>query len=256
MKPVIPKKYQPKGFEILHEDRDIIVGNKAAGILTVAALWEKIHTVHQALNMYVRKGQMRSSKCVFVVHRLDQATTGLLVFAKTSGVQVYLKDNWKDTVKTYYAIVHGHLAKKSDTISSYLTEDEDYMIHSTQNSSKGKLSHTEYTVIKENAKYSLLKINLLTGRKNQIRVHMADIGHPVVGDDRYGPKKIDKSDGATASPSSYKKTAASRRQNKGSSKNLALHAWSIEFTHPFSKERMSFKAPVPGHFRTLVDYAY
>lgn len=253
MKPKIPKKYQPRGFEILHEDRDIIVGNKASGILTVAALWEKIHTVHQALNVYVRKGQLRSSKCVYVVHRLDQATTGILIFAKTSGVQVYLKDNWKDTIKTYYAIVHGHLAKKSDTISSYLTEDEDYVIHSSQNPSKGKLSHTEYTVIKENAKYSLLKINLLTGRKNQIRVHLADSGHPVVGDDRYGPQKTDK---GAAPSASHAKTGASRRQNKGSSKNLALHAWSIEFTHPFSKERMSFKAPVPGHFRTLVDYPY
>ena len=225
----IPKKYHPKGFEILYEDRDIIVGNKAAGFLTVAALWEKVNTIHNALNIYIRKGQAKSRKCVYVVHRLDQGTTGVLIFAKTEDVQIYLKDNWKSTVKTYYAIVHGHPTKKSDTISSYLTEDDDYVIHSSQDSSRGKLAYTEYVVIKENPKFSLLRINLLTGRKNQIRVHLADIGHPVVGDEKYG---------------------------KSSFKHLALHAWSIAFTHPFNKERLTFTAPVPEHFRKLVDYAY
>lgn len=229
MKPSIPKKYQPKGFEILYEDRDIIVGNKAAGFLTVAALWNKDKTIHQALNVYVRKGQAKSRKCVYVVHRLDQATTGVLIFAKTESVQMSLKDNWKDTVKIYYAIVQGHPAKKSDTISSYLTEDEDYVIHSSQDSSQGRLAHTQYSVVQENAKYSLLKINLLTGRKNQIRVHLADRGHPVVGDEKYG---------------------------KSGFKHLALHAWSIEFTHPFNKERITITAPVPEYFRKLFEYRY
>ena len=223
------KKHQPKGFEILYEDRDIIVGNKVAGFLTVAALWEKVNTIHNALNVYVRKGQAKSRKRVYVVHRLDQATTGVLIFAKTEDAQIYLKDHWKSTVKTYYAIVHGRPAKKSGAISSYLTEDDDYVIHSSQDSSRGRLAYTEYTVVKENQKFSLLKINLLTGRKNQIRVHLADIGHPVVGDEKYG---------------------------KSGFKHLALHAWSIEFTHPFNKGRLAFTAPVPEHFRKLVDYAY
>ena len=225
----IPKKYHPKGFEILYEDRDVIVGNKAAGFLSVAALWEKENTIHNALNVYIRKGQAKSRKCVYVVHRLDQATTGVLIFAKTQEAQVYLKDNWKSTIKTYYAIVHGCPKKKSDTLSSYLTEDDDYVIHSSQDPSAGKLAFTEYTVLKENAKFSLLKINLLTGRKNQIRVHLADLGHPVVGDEKYG---------------------------KSGFKHLALHAASVEFTHPFNKRRLTFTTPVPGHFRVLVDYAY
>jgi tRNA pseudouridine32 synthase/23S rRNA pseudouridine746 synthase/23S rRNA pseudouridine1911/1915/1917 synthase len=229
MKPNIPKKYQPKGFEILHEDRDIIVGNKAAGYLTVSALWEKINTVHHALNIYVRKGQLKSRKCVYVVHRLDQATTGILIFAKSTQAQVYLKDNWKSTIKTYYAIVYGHMTKKSDTVTSYLQEDDEYMIHSSQNDKQGKLAQTEYQVVKENNKFSLLKINLLTGRKNQIRVHMADLGHPIVGDDKYG---------------------------KSGFKHLALHAHSIEFNHPFNKERMKITAPMPEYFQKLVDYAY
>ena len=227
----IPKKYQPRGLEILYEDRDIIVGNKAPGVLTVAAKWNKESTVHAALNDYVRKGQAKSRNSAYVVHRLDQHTSGVLIFAKSEKMQFALKDDWKNTVKTYYAVVHETFAKKSGTISSYLEEDEDYVIHSSQDSAKGKLSHTEYTVLKETDKYSLLKINLLTGRKNQIRVHMADEGHPVVGDDKYG-------------------------KTTPGFKHLALHSFSIEFSHPFSKKRLTFTASVPDYFRKLVDYAY
>ncbi|MBF0490979.1 MAG: RluA family pseudouridine synthase [Candidatus Omnitrophica bacterium] len=227
----IPKKYQPKGFEILYEDRDIFVGNKAPGFLTVGAAWDRVNTIHYALNQYVRKGSAKSRKCVYVVHRLDQATSGILIFAKTEQVQLFLKDDWKSTIKTYYAIVHGKMARKSGTISSFLVEDEEYMMHSVEDNSGGKLSHTEYDVVKETEKFSLLKINLLTGRKNQIRVHLADEGHPVVGDDKYGRED--------------------RRFNF-----LALHSQSIEFTHPFKRERMKFEAKAPDYFRKLIDYAY
>ena len=227
----IPKKYHPKGFEILYEDRDIIVGNKAPGFLTVGALWERVNTVYYALNQYVRKGNFKSRKCVYVVHRLDQATSGVLVFAKTPQVQSFLKDNWINTTKTYYAIVHGILTKKSDTISSYLLEDEEYVVHSTKNRQKGRLSHTEYTVLKETHWLSLLKINLLTGRKNQIRVHLADIGHPVVGDEKYGRPEA-------------------RQQH------LALHSRSISLIHPFSRKQLTFEAKVPDYFKKWVAYAY
>jgi RluA family pseudouridine synthase len=227
----IPKKYHPKGFEILHEDRDIIVGNKAPGFLTVGAAWERVNTIHYALNQYVRKGQSKSRKCVFVVHRLDQATSGVLIFAKTEPVQIFLKENWKETIKIYYTIVYGQMAKKSGTISSYLIEDDEYMMHSVKAGGKGKLAHTQYEVIKETPRFSLLKINLITGRKNQIRVHLADQGHPVVGDDKYGDLK--------------------QRYPF-----LALHSQSIAFTHPFSKKRMNFQAKVPDYFKKLIDYTY
>lgn len=227
----IPKKYHPKGFEILYEDQDIIVGNKAPGYLTVAAKWERVNTIHYALNQYVRKGQAKSHKRVHVVHRLDQATTGVLIFAKSEKVKDFLKDNWKDTVKTYYTVVHGKLNSDSGIITSYLEEDEDYIMHSSQDKKKGRLAQTEYSVLKQTDRYSLLKINLLTGRKNQIRVHMADQGHPVVGDDKYGPD--------VKTPSF-----------------LALHSKSIEFTHPFSKKRLTFEAKVPEYFNSLVKYAY
>ncbi len=228
----VPKKYRPKGFEILHEDLDLIVGNKAAGFLTVAALWEKENTIHQILNSYVRKGSRHSRKEVYVVHRLDQATSGVLIFAKSVEAQTFLKDNWKSTEKIYFAIVHGTLAKKSDLISSYLTEDEDYLVHSSKDSSQGKLAQTEYTVIKETPKFSLVKINLLTGKKNQIRVHMAEIGHPIVGDSKYGA-----GDGKKY-------------------QNLMLHSHSIAFNHPFSKKRLQIKATVPAYFKALVDWDF
>lgn len=227
----VPKKYQPKGFEILHEDLDLIVGNNAPGVLTVAAKWDSENTVHNVLNQYVRKGNPRSNKCVYVVHRLDQGTSGVLIFAKTESVQNFLKDNWKTTVKNYYAIVHGKLEKKSGTITSYLSEDDDYVVHSSTDANSGKLAITEYTVLKETDKFSLLKINLVTGKKNQIRVHLAEQGHPLVGDAKYGK-----------GPTNFK--------------DLRLHSAMIEFTHPHSKARVNIKAPVPAYFKSLIDYNY
>ena len=222
----IPTRYQPKGFKILYEDDYIILGDKAAGFLTVSALWNKDQTVYSVLNQYVRKGNPKSPKCVHVVHRLDQDTSGILIFAKTEQAQTVLKDQWRNTTKIYYAVVHGKMANKSGTISSYLVEDDEYVVHSTFNTS-GKLAHTEYTVLKETAKFSLLKINLLTGRKNQIRVHLSDEGHPIVGDTKYG-------------------------KSSAGHKRLALHAWSISLNHPFSGDRLTFTAPVPEFFGTLI----
>jgi len=221
----IPQRHQPKGFEILYEDRDIIVGNKAVGYLSVRALWDKVNTVHAALNRYVRKGNAKSRKCVYPVHRLDQDTSGVLIFAKSRDVQDFLKDNWKDTKKIYYAVVHGHLERKTATISSYLVEDEDYKMHATGDINEGKLARTAYKVLKETEKFSLVEINLLTGKKNQIRVHFADAGHPVVGDAKYGRKKHER---------------------------LALHARSITLTHPFNGKRLTVEAPVPEFFSKLV----
>lgn len=235
------RKHQPRGFEILYEDTDVIVGSKAAGSLAVAALWNKEDTVHRALNAYVRKGNARSRKCVFVVHRLDQATSGVMIFAKTQEAQIFLKDNWGTTQKIYYAVVHGRLARKSGTISSHLVEDEDYVVRSTTDSAKGKLARTAYTVVKETGNFSLLKIGLLTGRKNQIRVHLADLGHPIVGDDKYGRRDPLLPEGA------YRPKGACRRH-----KRLALHSRSISFTHPFSGKRLTFTAPVPEYFTRLI----
>ena len=226
----VPKRYQPKGFDILYEDDDIIVGNKSPGFLTVDAAWDKKATnIYYGLNAYVRKGNSRSRKRVHVVHRLDQHTSGILIFAKTERAQAFLKDHWKDNQKIYYAVVHGRLSKKEGILESYLFEDDKYVVHSVDDSVRGKWSQTKYAVLKETDRFTLVKVELLTGRKNQIRVHFADEGHPVVGDAKYG-----------RSDTKYQR--------------LALHAFSITFTHPTSGVRMTFEAPTLDYFQALVGH--
>ena len=222
-KPVIPKKYRPEGFDIIHEDMDLIAVNKSSGILSVEALWND-ETVHSALNNYIRKGASRSSKEVYVVHRLDQYTSGVLLFAKSEKAQQDVKSNWRDSKKTYYCVVHGRLKNREGLIETYLSEDEDYLVHSSKTDTSGQLARTEYKVVHQAGLMSVVKINLLTGKKNQIRVHMAELGNPIAGDIKYGEKK-------------------------STFKNLMLHAYSLEIQHPFKKDRILFEAPLPAYFK-------
>jgi len=208
-------KRQPKGLTILHEDKDILVVEKPAGLLTVGTERNKSRTVHYLLNDYVRKGNPKSRNRVYVVHRLDQDTSGILLFAKSEPAKKFLQEHWEQTDKYYLAIVQGRLTPKEGTISTYLAENTAHKVYSTPDATKGKLSHTAYKVLKGGKGFSLVEIHLLTGRKHQIRVHFAEKGHPVVGDSKYGRGKI-------------------------GSKRLALHARSISFTHPFSGKQMTF----------------
>ncbi len=221
-----PKKHQPKGLPILHEDKDIIVVVKPAGLLTIGTDREKSRTAHYLLNDYVRKGNPKSRNRVYVVHRLDKDTSGLLIFAKSEQAKNFLQENWKNTEKHYLAIVHGRLTDKEGTISSYLVENKAQKVYSTGDAGKGKLSHTAYKVTKELKRSSLVDIHLLTGRKHQIRVHFAEKGHPIAGDKKYGHKDI-------------------------GSKRLALHARSISFPHPFTHETMTFDTGIPNDFVRL-----
>jgi RluA family pseudouridine synthase len=220
-------RFLQKGLAILYEDKDIIVVNKPAGLLTVATEREKERTAHHILTEHIRRGCGRSRKELYVVHRLDRDTSGTLIFAKSEEVKLRLQDRWKETKKTYLAIVHGRCEKNSGTITSYLAEDNAYTVYSTNDRAKGKLSHTAYKVVRKTRGFSLLEIDLLTGRKNQIRVHLAGIGHPIVGDTKYG------------------------RENDRYAR-LALHARSISFKHPVSGEDLIFEAEVPLFFSTLV----
>jgi 23S rRNA pseudouridine1911/1915/1917 synthase len=222
------KKHLSRGLEILYEDRDILVVDKPAGLLTVGTPTNKFKTADCILTDYVRKGSLKSRNRIFIVHRLDQWTSGVLIFAKSEEAMLLLKARWKDTGKKYIAVVHGHLAKKEGTITSYLVEDKAHDVYSTTEATKGKLAHTAYRVLKETNRFSLLEIDLLTGRKNQIRVHMADEGHPIVGDRKYG--KI-----------------------KDEYERLALHSKSISFKHPTRGEQMTFEAKVPNYFNKLID---
>jgi tRNA pseudouridine32 synthase/23S rRNA pseudouridine746 synthase/23S rRNA pseudouridine1911/1915/1917 synthase len=221
------KKHQPKGLTILHEDHDIIVVDKVAGLLTMATEREKQKTAYYLLTDYVRKGVARSKNRVFIVHRLDKDTSGILVFAKNPNAKNYLQENWMHFSKTYFAVVHGKLEEKDGIISSELLEDRDFKVSSKDDSESAKYSKTRYKVVAEVSKYSMLEINLLTGRKHQIRVHFSEFGHPIVGDKIYGNK------------------------GKGAQR-LALHSGILTIRHPYTKEDMTFKTEIPQYFRTLV----
>jgi len=220
-------RFLPKGLAVLYEDKDILVVDKPAGLLTVATEREKHLTAHSILTDYFRTGCGRSRKRLFVVHRLDRDTSGVLIFAKSEEAKFRLQDRWKQTEKKYLAVVYGKCEKSSGTITTYLAEDNAYNVYSTSDSTKGKLAQTAYTVLRVIKGFSLLELDLLTGRKNQIRVHLAGIGHPIVGDTKYG--NVD--------------DPASR---------MALHARSISFKHPFSDKQLTFESKVPEFFTTLV----
>ncbi|PKN31227.1 MAG: RNA pseudouridine synthase [Deltaproteobacteria bacterium HGW-Deltaproteobacteria-18] len=220
-------RHLPPGLHILHEDRDIIVVDKPAGMLTMATETEKTRTAYYALTDYVRKGNAKSRYRIFIVHRLDRETSGVLLFAKTEAAKRALQDQWEETTKIYAAVVHGQMGKESGTVISHLVESGVHKVYSTRDAKLGKLAQTAWTVVREKGAYSLLRIELLTGRKHQIRVQMADLGHPVAGDRKYGGKGDNFS-------------------------RLALHAASITFAHPFSGQRMTLEAPVPTIFAQLV----
>lgn len=215
------------GLALLHEDRDILVVDKPPGLLTIATQAERARTAYHILTGHVRKGDPRSRNRVFIVHRLDRETSGVLVFAKSEEAKFRLQSQWDETRKRYLAVVHGRCVKPADTISTYLAEGAGFAVRSSPHPGKGRLSHTAYKVIKESKAFSLLDIELLTGRKHQIRVHLAGIGHPVVGDERYGPKD------------------RAHRQ-------LALHALALSFLHPRTGERVAFAARIPALFNRLV----
>ncbi len=222
-----PKRYQPRGLDILYEDRDILVVDKVSGLLTVSNEKVRDNTAYYLLNEYVRKGNPKSRRRVFIVHRLDRETSGVIVFAKNENAKRYLQKEWQGFHKQYYALVQGSLPDKEGVITSYLAENRVHKMYSVADPKKGKLAKTGYKVLKESTKYSLLEIDLLTGRKNQIRVHLADKGCPVVGDKKYGVKE------------------------KGI-KRLTLHAASITIVHPYSKETMTFTTQVPAYFKSLI----
>ena len=212
---------------ILYEDRDILVVDKPAGLLTMGTDSDKTRTAYFFLTDYVRKGYSKSRNRIFIVHRLDRETSGVVIFAKNIEAKVRLQDQWKDTEKKYLAVVHGQCARMSGTITTYLAENKAHIVYSTSDRTRGKLSTTGYKVLKQTKDAALLELDLWTGRKHQIRVHLAGIGHAVIGDRKYGKEDRDHT-------------------------RLALHARSISFKHPFSRQQLTFEAQVPVYFNRLV----
>lgn len=220
------RKRLPFGIRIINEDDDILVIDKPSGLLTVGTNKDKTRTAFVILTDYVRKGYAKSRKRIFIVHRLDREASGILVFAKNIEAKLHLQKEWDKTEKKYLAVVHGRIKKKKGTISTYLAENKAHVVYSTPDTSKGKLSHTAYKTLNETKDFSLLEIDLLTGRKHQIRVHLAETGHPIVGDRKYG------------------------KGNEGNIR-LALHAHSISFKHPSSGKLLTFETEFPEYFSKL-----
>jgi len=216
------------GLSIIYEDEAIIVIDKPAGLLTIATEKEKRKTAYYLLSTYLKERSKSTKSRIFIVHRLDQGTSGLLVFAKNEMVKQILQDNWEHADKRYTAIVEGIPREKEGQIASTLSESKALRVYSVRGTSEeGKEARTNYKVIKESDAYAWLDITLLTGRKNQIRVHMADHGYPIAGDKKYGAK-----------------TNPLRR--------MALHAYYLSFNHPtIPEKRMEFELPTPGKFYML-----
>ncbi|SDL01486.1 RluA family pseudouridine synthase [Lacicoccus qingdaonensis] len=214
-----------RGVKILHEDEDIIVIEKEAGLLSIASEKENKMTAYRQLSDYMQHIHPKSR--IFVVHRLDRDTSGVMIFAKSKRIQQKLQNAWQESVpeRSYIALVEGTV-KEDGTITSWLTENKALMVRSSKNPNKGKKAITNYKVLKSNSKLSLLQVNLETGRKNQIRVHMQDLKHPIVGDKKYG-------------------------SHINPIKRVGLHAQTIGFIHPTTKEYLKFESKVPDAFTKI-----
>ena len=211
---------------IIFENEEIIVINKPSGLLSIANDKEKGSTAYRMLTDYVQQKDKHNR--IYVVHRLDEDTSGVLMVAKNEKLRDALQDKWNELVskRGYYAIVEGQMKEKSGTIKSYLKKNSQNMMYSSKKVGDGQLAITHYKVITENSDYSLLDVNIDSGRKNQIRVHLGDLGHHVIGDDKYG------------NPSNP-------------IKRLGLHAYELDLEHPFTHKVMKFTAPMPKEFLTL-----
>ena len=221
------KEFTNKLLRIVYEDPYIIVIDKKEGLLSVASERQKECTAHSILNEYVRRSgrQFRT----YVVHRLDRDTSGLMMFAKDEQTQRTLRDHWQEIVtdRRYVAVVQGSMEKDYDTVVSWLTDKTHYVLTSRQDDG-GQRSVTHYRTIKRGNGYSLVELELETGRKNQIRVHMQDLGHPLAGDGRYGGEDY------------------SNPINR-----LALHAFKLCCYHPVTGQLMEFETPYPPEFKRL-----
>lgn len=214
-------------LHIMYEDDDIIVVNKGYGLLSVGTDSKREGTAYSLLREYVKRVDPRQK--LFIVHRLDQQTSGVMLFAKSAEAKEAMQHNWNNMVleRKYAAIVKGRPDPVEGTITSYLAENAAHEVYSTDKPSEGKLAVTRYRTVRTRGGYSLLEVQLETGRKNQIRVHLAEQGLPIVGDRRYG---------SDISPIH----------------RLALHAETLRFVHPVTRRDMYFTCPLPPGFSRLV----
>lgn len=220
-------RFYNRRVQLVYEDDDIIVINKGYGLLSMGNDKVKEGTAYSILKDYVKWQDPRNK--IFIVHRLDRDTSGLMMFARNPQAKEAMQHNWNNMVleRKYLAVVEGKVDDDEGEIRSYLAENSQYEVYSTKNPDEGQLAVTRYKVLKRANGYSLLEVSLDTGRKNQIRVHMKDLGHPIAGDRKYGAR-----------------TSPIHR--------LALHAQTLRFVHPVTRRAMSFSTPVPAAFASMV----
>ncbi|MGL4411429.1 MAG: RluA family pseudouridine synthase [Bacteroidales bacterium] len=217
-----------KGLQIVYEDQAIIVIDKEEGVLSVATDTEKRDTAYSTLSNYVKAQDPRNR--IFVLHRLDRDTSGLMMFAKNQEVQEKMQRNWEQMVteRTYLAVVEGKIEQREGNVESYLWENKKSMkMHSSKDPNEGEYAQTHYRCLRWSESFSLLQCKLDTGKKNQIRVHLSDIGHPIIGDKKYGSK-----------------TNPIRR--------MALHACELAFVHPVTGKELYFSTPIPKKFTRIL----
>ena len=217
----------PPGIKVLFEDASLIVIEKPEDLLSVASSKEKKRTAYALLTDYVRRGNPQSSDRVWIVHRLDRQTSGLMVFAKTETAKRVLQAGWEKTEKQYLAVVEGHPPAAEGVLSSNLDERSPFKVRSAPRSERTRHAVTHYRVVKRDATHTLIELTPKTGRRNQLRVHLADARCPVIGDRKYGAR-----------------TDPSRR--------LGLHATSLQFEHPSSGAVLHFESPLPRELARLL----
>lgn len=215
-------------LQLVYEDDDVIVINKGYGLLSVGTQsHRKEETAYGILRNYV-KMQNPANK-IYIVHRLDRDTSGLMMFAKTEEAQEEMRHNWNNMVldRLYVALLEGYVKDDDGYVKSHLVENSQFVVYSTDDPDEGKLALTRYKVLKRANGLSLVEFSLDTGRKNQIRVHASEMGHPIMGDRKYGAKE-------------------SRLHR------LCLHARTLRFAHPITRKDMRFELPIPSGFLKAV----
>jgi 23S rRNA pseudouridine1911/1915/1917 synthase len=223
-----PREALFPGLKIVFEDAWLIVIDKPAGLLSIATETEKEKTAYRVISRHVK--QSSALNRIFIVHRLDREASGLMMFAKDHKTKETLQSDWRNIVfeRTYAALVEGKVERAEGTIASRIRENRAMTMYSAPDDGEGREAVTHYRVLKKSAAWSLLEVELETGRKNQIRLHMKELGHSIAGDKKYG---------AQHNPI----------------KRLGLHAHKLGFTHPVTGERLSFTSPIPGNFLGMVN---
>lgn len=224
--PLKSRKEGKFGLEIIYEDDEFIVINKPNGLLSISTDKEKIKTAYKLVLDYLLKKDKHNH--LFVVHRLDKETSGVLMFCKNEKLRDDLQSDWNNLVikRGYYAVVDGILKDKEGTIKSYLKSNKENLMYIVKSSKDAQFCITNYKVINESNEYSLLDVNISTGRKNQIRVQLGSIGHNVIGDDKYG-------------------------EPSDPINRLGLHSYALHFYHPYTHKLYKFEAKMPKIFLSL-----